>query len=73
MTAEEVCAELLRVHAESVAHFKALNPAPETRIPGFSTGFTYGEYLEYAVFHLAYHTGQMYSARHLLGEQTPDN
>lgn len=73
MTAEQVCKELLRVHEQAVARFKALNPDPETRIPGCPTGFTYGEYLEYAVFHLAYHTGQMYSVRHLLGEETPDN
>lgn len=73
MTAEQVLSELVRVHNESVAHFKALNPDPNTRIPGCPTGFTYGEYVKYAVFHVAYHTGQIYSARHLLGEETPDN
>ena len=73
MTGRGVYEELLRVHADSIAHFRALNPDPTTRIPGCPTGFTYGEYLEYAVFHVAYHTGQMYSARHLLGEETPDN
>jgi len=73
MTAEQVYRELLRVHEESVAHFKALNPDPDTRIPGCPTGFTYSGYLKYAVFHIAYHTGQMYSVRHLLGEETPDN
>jgi hypothetical protein len=73
MTAEQVCRELLRVHQEAVAHFKALSPEPDTRIPGCPTGFTYGEYLKYAVFHVGYHTGQMYSVRHLLGEETPDN
>lgn len=73
MTAEQVRSELLRVHNESVAHFKSLNPDTDSRIPGCPTGFTYGEYLKYAVFHNAYHTGQMYSVRHLLGEETPDN
>jgi hypothetical protein len=73
MTAEQVYQELLRVHEASIAHFKAINPDPDTRIPGCPTGFTYGEYLKYAVFHIAYHTGQIYSVRHLLGEQTPDN
>lgn len=73
MTAAQVCRELLRVHEEAVAHFKALKPDPDTRIPGCPTGFTYGEFLKYAVFHLAYHTGQIYSARHLLGEEPPDN
>ncbi|HLK61412.1 MAG TPA: DinB family protein [Chthonomonadaceae bacterium] len=73
MTAEQVCAELLRAHEESVAHFKALSPDPGACIPGDPTGFTYGGYLKYAGFHIAYHTGQMYSVRHLLGEETPDN
>ena len=73
MTADQVLQELVRVHEESLACFKALNPDPATRIPGCPTGFTYGAYLEYAVFHTAYHTGQIYSARHLLGDQTPDN
>lgn len=73
MTAEQVCGELLRVHEEAVAHFKTLNPDPDTRIPGCPTGFTYCEYLKYASFHVAYHTGQMYSVRHLLREETPDN
>jgi hypothetical protein len=73
MTAEQVWAEVLRVHEESVADFKALNPDPADAIPGCLSGFTYGEFLKYAVFHVAYHAGQIYSARHLLGESTPDN
>lgn len=73
MTADEVYKELLRVHEEGLAHFKELNPDPNSRIPGCPTGFTYDQFLEYAVFHIAYHTGQMYSVRHLLGEETPDN
>ena len=73
MTAEQVCSELVRVHEEAVAHFKALNPDPDSCPPGCPPHYTYGEFLRYAVFHVSYHTGQMYSARHLLGEQTPDN
>jgi hypothetical protein len=73
MTAEQVCNELLRVHEEAVAHFKALNPDPESNPPGWSSDWTYRSFLEYLTFHIAYHTGQMYSVRHLLGENTPDN
>jgi hypothetical protein len=73
MTAEKVCSELLRVHKESVAHFKALNPDLESASPGLPFNHTYGASLRYLVFHIAYHTGQIYSARHLLGEETPDN
>ncbi|MEP6754267.1 MAG: DinB family protein [Chthonomonadales bacterium] len=74
MTAQQVYQELLRVHTESVACIKALNPdmesTPTGQLPG---GFTYGSQFEYMVFHIGYHTGQMYSVRHLLGEKTPDN
>ena len=73
MTADQVCRELLRVHTESVAHFQALNPDLESTVPGWPGEWTYGAFLEYLVFHVGYHTGQMYSVRHLLGEQTPDN
>jgi len=73
MTAQQVCSELLRVHEEAVAHFKARNPDLESTPPGWPPDHTYGAFLEYLVFHIAYHTGQMYSVRHLLGEETPDN
>lgn len=73
MTAAQVCRELVRVHAEAVAHFKARNPTLASGPPGWPPEYTYGELLRYLAFHAAYHTGQMYSARHLLGEETPDN
>lgn len=73
MTAEQVCAELLRVHAESTAYFKSLDPDLEKSAPGWPTWNTYGFFLSYGAFHVSYHTGQMYTARHLLGEATPDN
>jgi hypothetical protein len=71
MTAEQVCSEVLRVHNEAFANFKALNPDLDSRPPGWRQ--SYRVYLKYAAFHVAYHTGQIYSVRHLLGEQTPDN
>lgn len=73
MPAEQVCAELLRVHKESVAHFRALNPDLDSCPPGWPSGFTYRASLSYLTIHVPYHTGQMYSVRHLLGEETPDN
>jgi hypothetical protein len=75
MTAEQVCRELLRVHKETVAHFRALKPDLDSAAPGWGwpPEHTYGEFLKYAIFHVSYHTGQMYSVRHLLGEDTPDN
>jgi len=56
-----------------VALFKALNPDLESSAPGWPPNQTYGAFLTYAAFHVAYQTGQMYSVRHLLGEETPDN
>ncbi len=65
MTAEQVWAELKRVKEEAVEHFKALNVTEE--------GSGEVEFIKYAVFHVSYHVGQMYTVRHLLGEETPDN
>ncbi|MCA1596567.1 MAG: DinB family protein [Chloroflexi bacterium] len=73
MTAEQVCRELVRVHEESVSHFRALNPDLGSHPPGSPPHYTYHQFLKYASFHCAYHTGQMYTVRHLLGETTPDN
>jgi len=73
MTSGHVYAELLRVHSESVSHLKSLNPDLGSAAPGWPSGWTYGGFLEYLIFHIGYHTGQIYSVRHLLGEQTPDN
>ena len=73
LTAEDVYAEMTRVHQEAIAALHALAPDLDTAIPGCPSGFTYRQYLEYASFHIAYHIGQMYSVRHLLGDETPDN
>ncbi len=73
MTAEQTYSELLRVHHEAVGHLKALNPDLQSQVPGGPTGLTYQESVKYTIFHVAYHTGQIYSVRHLLGEITPDN
>lgn len=73
MTAQQVGTELARVHQEAVAHLKARNLDLNSAAPDGSPGSTYGEVLQYMVFHVGYHVGQMYTVRHLLGEQTPDN
>ena len=73
MTAGQVGAELARVHQEAVAKLKARNLDLASAAPDGSPGNTYGEVLQYVVFHVGYHIGQMYTVRHLLGEVTPDN
>lgn len=73
MSAAQVWAELQRVHQESMALLRGrtidLNAGP----PGSPHPGTYRDYLKYQAFHIAYHVGQMYTVRHLLGETPPDN
>ena len=73
MTADQVCRELVRVHEEAIAHFKARSPDLESKAAGIPANYTYREFLKYAVFHVSYHAGQVYSVRHLLGDATPHN
>lgn len=71
MTSERVLAELQRVHQEAMAHLQARSPDLASAAPHWHSN--YEELLRYMAFHVAYHTGQMYSVRHLLGETPPDN
>jgi hypothetical protein len=73
MTSEQVYSELVRVHNEAMSKFKALNPNLASHPAGWPPNYTYRAFLSYATFHVAYHTGQMYSVRHLLGDETIDN
>jgi len=70
--AEAVYAEVKRVHEACKASFLATPHDSEEPNP-HREGWTWGFAIEYQVFHLAYHTGQMYSVRHLLGHETVDN
>ncbi len=73
LTAQQVCREMVRVHTEAVAHFKALDPDLDSSPTGWPPPWTYRSFLTYLAFHVAYHTGQMYTVRHLLGDTPPDN
>ncbi len=72
ITAAELVAEVKRVHAEARAAVLSCDPDAEEPIPG-RDGATWGGYLQYLGFHVAYHAGQVYSVRHLLGHRTEDN
>jgi hypothetical protein len=72
MSAGQVLKELQRVHDEVKAQWTSVERDSSDVIPG-TEKFTYGDALEYRVFHVAYHTGQAYSVRHLLGHTTTDN
>lgn len=68
LTTEEVLKEVARIHDDAKA---ALGPHElDDPYPGWGT---YGNMVQYQVFHVAYHTGQAYSARHLLGHTPEDN
>lgn len=70
--AKEVFDEATRVHNEAKAALMQLKPDLEDKVQGFQQS-TWGQILQYQVFHVAYHTGQIYSVRHLLGHETKDN
>jgi uncharacterized damage-inducible protein DinB len=71
LTAEQVASELQRIHKEAMDYLKDRNPNMDSPAPLWHS--SYGDLLTYLAFHNAYHTGQMYSVRHLLGDDTPDN
>lgn len=70
--AEALYAEVKRVHDACKAHVLETRPALEEINP-VRPNWTWGYTLEYMAFHIAYHTGQMYSVRHLMGHATADN
>lgn len=69
LTAAQVLEEVERIH--EVAKAVAVSKEKDEKFPG--QWGTWGNFVQYQVFHVAYHTGQVYSVRHLLGHQTEDN
>lgn len=65
----QVLAEVQRIRdrAKAVVGDKA----KEDPYPG--NWGTWGNFVQYQAFHVAYHTGQIYSVRHMLGHETEDN
>ncbi|MBX3097739.1 MAG: DinB family protein [Fimbriimonadaceae bacterium] len=72
MSAAEVLEEVNRVHEVCKAAFLA-DPKPYDALNPLRGDWSWGYTLEYAAFHVAYHTGQIYSVRHLLDHETADN
>jgi uncharacterized damage-inducible protein DinB len=62
-------AEVTRIHEEAKA--AVAGKGKDDPYPG--QWGTWGNLVQYEVFHVAYHTGQAYSVRHLLGHETEDN
>ncbi len=71
LSAAEVLSELSRVHQGFKAALLELDPKFSDLLPGSQQ--TWGQVLQYQIFHVAYHTGQAYSVRHLFGDSTTDN
>lgn len=72
MGTTELYAEVKRVHEACKANVLRTRPELGAVHPG-RDDWTWGYALEYMAFHIAYHTGQMYSARHLMGHETTNN
>jgi uncharacterized damage-inducible protein DinB len=74
MTLEEVTEEYLRLHEHCYRVAQSLELEPDQ---GFEDQWdrvtTVRDRLRIAAYHVAYHAGQIYSVRHLLGEETPEN
>lgn len=66
---QELAAEVMRVHEAAKA--AVANFEKDTAYPG--QWGTWGNLVQYQAFHVAYHTGQIYSVRHLMGHETEDN
>lgn len=73
MGVEELTNEFERVMKAAKAAFLSAEGKREDPLPFEGPGRTYGEFADYMVFHIAYHTGQAFSVRHLMGHQTNDN
>ena len=68
MGTDQLLAEVMRIHEaakSSLANREQEHPHPNWE--------TWGNLMQYQAFHVAYHTGQIYSVRQLMGHETPDN
>jgi hypothetical protein len=72
MTAPELTAEVARVHGIAKTRLIEMQPEPDAKVP-WSPNWNWTSQLQYRVFHTAYHTGQVYTVRHLLGHTPEDN
>lgn len=73
LSVAEVAAEFDRVQKAAKAVFLACPAHREDALSFEGPGRTFGDFADYMVFHIAYHTGQAFSVRHLMGHRTNDN
>jgi hypothetical protein len=72
IAAADIMPEILRVHLACRQAFMS-EPRDLEALSPLRGEWTWRYTLVYQGFHLAYHTGQIYSVRHLLGHATSDN
>jgi hypothetical protein len=70
---EEVVQELDRVQKAVKEIFMSVDKGRDDALPFRGPGRTFGEFADDMLFHVAYHTGQAFSVRHLMGHKTNDN
>ncbi len=74
LTLAEVKDSLVREHERCLRSAQALAlPASHQFDDDWTRCRTVADRLRIAAYHVAYHMGQIYSARHMLGEETPEN
>jgi len=73
MSVDEVAKELDRVQQAVKGVFLQAELGRDEPLTFEGPGRTFGEFADYMVFHVAYHTGQAFSVRHLMGHKTNDN
>jgi hypothetical protein len=73
MTVSQVATELERVQSEAKKVLLNCPHGRNTPLPFEGPGRTCGQLVDYMVFHTAYHTGQAFSARHVMNHKTNDN
>jgi len=69
----DVAAEVDRIQKAAKSVFLAASVERDEPLAFDGPGRTFGEFADYMVFHIAYHTGQAFSVRHLMGHKTNDN
>lgn len=74
MTVREVMDAYLEQHGRCYKLARGLDLEPDHAFEDdWSRVRTVRDRLRIAAYHVAYHTGQIYSVRHFLGEETPEN
>jgi hypothetical protein len=73
MSAADVFKEFERVQKAVKEVYLRCDASRDDALSFEGPGRTFGEFADYMVFHIAYHTGQAFSARHLMGHKTNDN